>query len=142
MHDRSRSLQQVPHVEDASIDIPGGVKAPAEARDAVDELTLGYSDETRETLRLLVSELVTNSVRHAGAAGPEHRIGLHVRTSNSRVRVEVLDEGPGFEPPNGPAADAATSGWGLRLVGQIADRWGVERDRSTLVWFEMKAAPG
>jgi anti-sigma regulatory factor (Ser/Thr protein kinase) len=131
----------VPHVEQASFDIPGGVEAPAEARLAVDELSLGYSDETRETLRLLVSELVTNSVRHAGA-GPERSIRVHLRASDSRVRVEVLDDGPGFEPPHGPAEDGALNGWGLRLVGQIADRWGVERDRLTRVWFEMEAAPG
>jgi anti-sigma regulatory factor (Ser/Thr protein kinase) len=55
------------------------------------------------------------------------------------VLVEVCDEGPGFEPIGRTAGQDDTSGWGLYLVDQMADRWGVAReDAATRVWFELK----
>jgi anti-sigma regulatory factor (Ser/Thr protein kinase) len=82
---------------------------------------------------LLVSELVTNSVKHAGA-GPGEPIDLELRASADKVRVEVGDPGPGFEPT---MARSEPGGFGLLLVARLADRWGVERDPRTCVWFEI-----
>jgi anti-sigma regulatory factor (Ser/Thr protein kinase) len=89
-----------------------------------------------EDLRLLVSELVTNSLRHAGL-GSTDVIRLRVNLTNGDVRVEVTDEGPGFSVSEEDPSLYQQSGWGLFLVRQIADRWGVRRNRYTCVWFEL-----
>ena len=83
----------------------------------------------------MVSEIVTNSVRHANA-GPEDWIRLDVALSPDGLRVEVADEGPGFEPSVGRPPHEQPSGRGLFLVDQLADRWGVA-DGGTRVWFEI-----
>jgi anti-sigma regulatory factor (Ser/Thr protein kinase) len=84
------------------------------------------------TLRLLVTELVTNAVMHA-AAPP---ILVDVRLDRGRVRVEVHDHGAGFEKHT-PKPRGAEGGYGLYLVEQMTERWGVERRGDTRVWFEM-----
>ena len=102
----------------------------AEARTRVCDAIGGDID----TLRLLVSEVVTNAVRHGDSSRP-----LELRASwDSEVRVEVSDRGAGFtpEPRSGPPDEPG--GFGLFLVGQLADRWGVERDRGTTVWFVLR----
>jgi anti-sigma regulatory factor (Ser/Thr protein kinase) len=89
-----------------------------------------------EDARLLVSELVTNAIRHA-ALRPGDRISLVVAVSGAALRVEVSDPGQGFEYAE-PAPDPTRpSGWGLYLVAELADRWGVEREAGTRVWFEL-----
>ncbi|MFL5736281.1 MAG: ATP-binding protein [Actinomycetota bacterium] len=110
---------------------PGAV---SEARAAVDRMS---GDEgLLNNLRLLVSEVVTNSVRHAGL-DEGARIGLHIETSPERVRVEVTDAGPGFVPRVPELRISQESGWGLYLVDELADRWGVDAGHRTRVWFEI-----
>lgn len=113
--------------------LPGEPRAVAEARRAVESLSGELSTECLDDLRLLVTELVTNAVRHAGGW-----VDLRVVMMPSRVRVEVFDSGPGFEA--GDAAEPGTEqlgGRGLYLVQQISDRWGVEQNHGNLVWFEL-----
>jgi anti-sigma regulatory factor (Ser/Thr protein kinase) len=110
-------------------------EAIPDARARVTDALRGRVDpSTLEDVALLTSELVTNSVRHAGV-DPDRPVALHVEKTPSVLRVAVVDEGPGFErrPPR-PRAD---SGWGLYLVERISDRWGVFRDRASSVWFEI-----
>jgi serine phosphatase RsbU (regulator of sigma subunit)/integral membrane sensor domain MASE1/anti-sigma regulatory factor (Ser/Thr protein kinase) len=110
--------------------------AIASAREAVDELD-GELDEGRlTTVRLLVSELVTNSVRHAHGAAPAW-VELRTILLPDRVRVEVTDRGPGFDPGAPAPAPDRESGWGLYLLDRLADRWGIERKGVTTVWFEL-----
>ena len=107
-------------------------KARAEVMDALEPLPR----KVREDATLLVSELVTNAVRHAlGSGTPE--VELRIRSEPGRIRVVVSDPGGGFEPaPRQPTAGEG-SGWGLYLVDRIADRWGVlSKDRNE-VWFEI-----
>jgi anti-sigma regulatory factor (Ser/Thr protein kinase) len=87
-------------------------------------------------VRLLVSELVTNSVRHSqtGASDP---IELRLAVFADRLRVEVSDHGSGFQRRVRTPERGSGSGWGLYLVDQLADRWGVSRDETTHVWFEI-----
>ena len=88
-----------------------------------------------DTLRLLVTELITNAVRHAGC---RTWIELGVEIYPDSVRAEVLDCGSGFQPPERPEPHRdRTGGWGLCLVDQLADRWGVAPDDVTRVWFEL-----
>jgi anti-sigma regulatory factor (Ser/Thr protein kinase) len=99
--------------------------------------SLGESE--RGTLRLLVSELVTNSIRHV--TGSKHPVVLEVRIGERNVRVEVHDGGAGFEPGT-PEPRGAAGGFGLFLVERMASRWGVERRDGTRVWFELDLARG
>ena len=112
--------------------------APERARRSLDRLSGDLDDDLLEDVRLLVNELVTNSVKFAGRGS----IRLRMKASPDAVRVEVLDEGPGFRAPNEDSEPSLeeTSGRGLFLVEAIADRWGVEVDARTCVWFEIEAA--
>jgi anti-sigma regulatory factor (Ser/Thr protein kinase) len=120
-----------------TFELTGGPYAVTAARLALSELDELVHESLAFDVRLLVSELVTNSVRHA-EIGPEDSITLNVAVDDGNVRVEVMDNGPGFDPPE--AADDADAtrerGWGLFFVTQLADRWGVDKDGG-LVWFEI-----
>lgn len=119
-----------------SYSLPGGPGAAAQARAVVTEALAPRLDEERlADVRLLVSELVTNGVLHGDANGDEDSLTLSI-ASNAVVRVDVVDHGDGFVP--GALRDPV-GGWGLILVEELADRWGVTRDGETRVWFEMAA---
>jgi anti-sigma regulatory factor (Ser/Thr protein kinase) len=121
---------------DLSFELAGGPYAVTAARLALADLDSALDPSTAFDVRLLVSELVTNSVQHA-SVGAEESIRLHVDIGGECVRVEVMDSGPGFERKD-PIPDTATdSGWGLFLVNQIADRWGVDMQKDSCVWFEI-----
>jgi anti-sigma regulatory factor (Ser/Thr protein kinase) len=113
--------------------LPASRKAPSLARNALLGLN-GELDGVREPVTLLVSELVTNSVRHADLQ-PDDRIGLEVAADTSAVRVEVSDPGPGFTMEDVPDLPGPEGGFGLNLVRRIADRWGTAGSR---VWFEIE----
>ncbi len=117
--------------------------APARARHALDGLEGTLSRAILDDTLLLVSELVTNSVRHTGQ-GPDGWVRMVVSRSGEHVRVEVSDPGPGFEPAHIRTPSIhQISGWGLYLVEQVASRWGVEDGGpGTLVWFEVGGADG
>lgn len=113
---------------------PGPEAVPA-ARKALDGLTGMLEKTVWEDCRLLVTELVTNGVRHGSARGP---LGLAVNVDDDRVRVEVSDRGRGFSPPDAPMPHAdGTGGWGLQLVDRLAAQWGVDISDGTCVWFEL-----
>ena len=116
--------------------LPVSPEAAAEARHALDDLGAEMSNERIRDVQLLVSELVTNAVRHANLADGDV-IGLVIELADDSLRVEVHDPGGGFVP-SAPSPDPARpSGWGLYLVAELADRWGVDSDDRTLVWFEL-----
>ncbi|MGI8425752.1 MAG: ATP-binding protein [Actinomycetota bacterium] len=89
-----------------------------------------------EDLKLLVSELVTNSIKHSGLNSAD-LIELRVKSELGVVRAEVADNGPGFKQEPPPPITARESGWGLFLVEQLSDRWGLSVDGETRVWFEL-----
>ena len=102
-------------------------QAAGEARRALRSLAL--SPATRDRLALVVSELVTNAVRHA-AIPPSARLDLRVTSSPGLVRVAVRDRGQGFSPPpfDGRADPLAVGGQGLVIVAALSESWGVECD--------------
>jgi anti-sigma regulatory factor (Ser/Thr protein kinase) len=117
------------------LELPGDNGAPALARRAVEErVDHGYDDEQAGTLLLLVTELVTNAVLHAGAPGSP--VLLRVTVAPQHLRVEVHDRGPGFEMHK-PKPRGSSGGYGLFLVERMSDRWGVNREGDTYVWFEL-----
>ncbi len=112
--------------------LSGGRDAALRARNAL--RALDGEAELNDDVRLLVTELVTNSFQHAGADA-DSQIELVVRSSPHGVRVEVDDGGEGFDPQlRRPTQDG---GFGLLLVDALADRWGVDRTRPSRVWFEV-----
>jgi anti-sigma regulatory factor (Ser/Thr protein kinase) len=111
-------------------------EAAAEARNMLDALSGQLPDGRIRDVRLLVSELVTNAVRHANLAAGD-AIQLIVDVSRRKLRVEVHDPGGGFVPTEPSPDPARPSGWGLYLVAELADRWGVDSAERTLVWFEL-----
>ncbi len=113
------------------------VRAPAIARAAVSEhlLELGVDGSFGQTVVLLVSEVVSNAVRHSSA--PEHvPISLDALVTEVAVRVAVTDAGEGFTPrPRDP--ERVGDGYGLYLLEKASSSWGVEADEGTTVWFEL-----
>lgn len=120
--------------------LPPQVASVAAARAALAGVSDHVPSAVCEDLRLLVSELVTNSLIHAGL-GPDDAVTLLVTADGGAVRAEVHDPGPGFEPPTGPPRPNMMHGRGLYLVSRLARRWGVRRGRdATCVWFELDLA--
>jgi anti-sigma regulatory factor (Ser/Thr protein kinase) len=111
-------------------------EAAAEARHALDEMAAAIPDGRMRDVRLLISELVTNAVRHADLDAGD-AIDLVIDIADQMLRVEVHDPGGGFVPSTPSPDPARPSGWGLYLVAELADRWGVDSDDRTRVWFEL-----
>src|SRR3954449_837658 len=120
---------------DMSFELAGGPYAVTAARLALSDLDSHLDASIAFDVRLLVSELVTNSVKHA-KVGEDDSIMLGVKINGDVVRIEVRDSGPGFDPPPAAPPHDADEGWGLFLVEQLADQWGVERERQA-VWFQI-----
>lgn len=121
--------------ENLSIRLTGGADAAARARRELSRLPADLDPQLAETLRLLVTELVSNAVRHTAA----ETVSLKVLVGHTAVFTEVKDTGPGFDPTGLPLDDH--TGWGLFLVERLADRWGVAHDDpGTAVWFELRRA--
>ncbi|MEA2380880.1 MAG: hypothetical protein QOH72_851 [Solirubrobacteraceae bacterium] len=118
--------------------------APTAAREARHAVAGGgfVSSGQEPTLLLLVSELVSNSVRHAGLRDDEP-IRLRARCDSECTYVEVCDAGRSGRIPVKADNDRPLDpgGLGLVLVDEMADRWGVAcHEHETCVWFELACA--
>jgi len=99
--------------------------------------TGGLHEDVEHTVTLLATEIVGNAVRHAGLRA-DQRIVFFARLSEDFARVEVADQGEGFDPDT-----VQTEGFGLRLLAKLASRWGVDcNDRGCKVWFEVDRRSG
>jgi anti-sigma regulatory factor (Ser/Thr protein kinase) len=117
------------------LDLPSRPEAASAARGAVTRLNgslqLGY--ERLHDLQLLVTELVTNAVRHGSRGG--EGITVAVRADDDTVRVDVCDGGGGFDPERlKPCDPESPEGRGLTIVAALARRWGVD---GATVWAEV-----
>jgi anti-sigma regulatory factor (Ser/Thr protein kinase) len=137
MTDRTQELSAVAMSVNAMVKLIPGPEAVGAARQAVTDAADGHvGDDCLETLRLLVSEVVTNTVRHSGTAN-ELEVAFCV---NSDAVVSVTDHGVGFAPRPRTGATDEVGGWGLYLVEQLSSEWGVARNGFTKVWFVVPAA--
>jgi anti-sigma regulatory factor (Ser/Thr protein kinase) len=108
--------------------------APSEARRSLLPLGGVLPPDRFDDLLLVVSELVTNAVLHAGLGKAEAFV-LRVEVAPPRIRVEVADPGSGFlDVSKGPTD---VHGRGLGIVARLAERWGTESKPQTKVWAEM-----
>jgi anti-sigma regulatory factor (Ser/Thr protein kinase) len=120
-----------------SLDIAATCEAPAEARRWLDHMApLRALGQVAFDVRLLVSELVANSVRHAGL-GPTDLIAVSLDLSDSVLRVEVQDQGRGFTLPARPEKRTSEGGRGLQILAAVASRWGLNGTKPVTVWFEI-----
>jgi anti-sigma regulatory factor (Ser/Thr protein kinase) len=118
-----------------SLDLPCAAEAPSLARGALTQLPCdGWNLE--EGL-LVLSELVTNAVRHSGGR-PTDTVRVQVSAGPDRVTISVHDPGRSGTGVR-PAGDEQrkVGGWGLQIVEQLARRWGVDRPGGCLVWAEL-----
>jgi anti-sigma regulatory factor (Ser/Thr protein kinase) len=120
--------------------VPARPHAPTAARAALSEwLGESVSDSLLDDARLLLTELVTNSVRH-GHLAADAPISISADLTNGILRLEVRD--PGEHGTVGPRTPNPTigAGYGLHLVDLLAARWGISRTRGTHVWLELAHA--
>jgi anti-sigma regulatory factor (Ser/Thr protein kinase) len=124
-------------VKHARVALPGNVHAGSAARQAIVEQFGGLlAGDELDVLRLLVTELVNNSVLHGGADA-EHHVIVHLAVAPERIRAEVGDGGPGLDPNALPMRHHGEGGNGLILLDGLASRWGVSTQDGACVWFEL-----
>jgi len=119
--------------------VPGGRTAPRRAREVVVR-HLGERIDDREAsdLELVLSELVTNAVLHAGV-GPKDEVLIRVLVLDHRLRISVEDPGSEHVPRPGPPDLDRGGGMGLNIVEQVSTSWGVARTGAgtTSVWCDL-----
>jgi two-component sensor histidine kinase len=111
------------------------LNATADARRALYGVSSRLGQDVLRRSALVVTELVSNSVKHAGLTSTQ-RIELTITVLPERVRIEVTDEGCGFHPVVNLPDPLRVDGRGLWIVDQVTDRWGVDLSHSTRVWCE------
>jgi two-component sensor histidine kinase len=129
-------MMGLPPAEDLVFELAAGPMAASGARR---ELLAGdgtLPSSVRDDVLLLVTELVSNAVRHS-SAGPDGLVRVELRRGTDMVRVAVSNEGTGFTA-DAPLQPNEAGGWGLALVDRIADRWAVAPIGSgTCAWCEI-----
>ena len=115
--------------------LPANTAAARTAREAVVFVAEGIPQQELETARLLVTELVTNSVRHA-PNGRRATVDLTVSVERNLLHIEVADRSPTPARPKPPSHEG---GYGLALVDAMASRWGAEqRSGRNVTWFDLE----
>jgi anti-sigma regulatory factor (Ser/Thr protein kinase) len=103
-------------------DIPNSPHAAAEARRLVESVAEEIPARVLDDIRLVVSEIVSNSYKHAGNP-PGHPIEVELERRRDRVRLTVIDRSI-FDPTPESSRELHEVKWGLLLVDRIADDWG------------------
>lgn len=91
----------------------------------------------RDAIVLMVSELATNAIVHAGGG-----FAVRVERDDGSIHVTVTDQGTGTPAVQHPD-EHQPHGRGLRIVDELSDEWGTEdtADHGKAVWFRIDAAP-
>jgi anti-sigma regulatory factor (Ser/Thr protein kinase) len=140
---RSRAGGRIDAGELIEVPIALDVQAPGAARTVVAQcLDERVVASALDSARLLVSELVSNSLQHAGGQ-VGHRVVVSVELMPDWFRVGVQDSGSDAVIAPRPASLDAGNGFGLNLVHLLSERWGVERlaKGGTQVWAQLPRAP-
>ncbi|MET8051014.1 ATP-binding protein [Streptosporangium sp. NPDC005286] len=121
----------------------GEVQSAGQARKWVVDLLSPhcFSGEVLETARLLVSEVVTNSILHSDSGiDPEGLVTVAVGLGRDVIHIEVIDEGSSVNvPAMRPAGEDSLSGRGLDWVHRLSSGWGSDHDPEIgrAVWFRL-----
>jgi anti-sigma regulatory factor (Ser/Thr protein kinase) len=126
---------QLPEHPRQELSLDARPEAVAEARRWAVGVADGLVEPDKQgDLRLVMSEVVTNALRHGA---PGQTIELAITPKDEFLCVQVTDDGPGLAPQPRAMAPEENGGFGLFLVEQLTRRWGVTRERGrTRVWFE------
>jgi len=117
-----------------SQNLPAELGSVSVARQFVRETLESVPGSVLDAVELMVSELATNSVKHAKTS-----FEVVIERSGTVVRVEVSDRGNGDPTPRNPRPSDPT-GRGLRIVDLLSDKWGVRHaGDTTTVWFLLQA---
>jgi anti-sigma regulatory factor (Ser/Thr protein kinase) len=117
-------IDSVPAARELASDLGSGLMAPGQ----LDNLTL------------VVTELVSNAVRHAASPDP---VKLAITPKDGYICVQVTDSGRGLVPEPGAIGRDDGPGYGLFLVEQLSRRWGMTREGGrTRVWVEIDFVGG
>jgi hypothetical protein len=119
--------------EELHVTLPVAKGSPAEARHLLD-VRMRLPEDPAQKARLLVSELVTYRLRHGGLDFDEV-IDVTVLRGADRLRVEVHDGGTAYDPAT--VANVADGEWALAIIEGLSDCWGIDRGRTTTIWFEL-----
>ena len=125
-----------------SFEVPGGVEAPRHARGVTSSHLRHIDRSVASDAELIISELVTNSVRHAGV-GSDQLVTVDLLLFSERLRITVTDPGCDREPRLVTKSADGYGGNGLRLVELLSAEWGVGRDAvgATKVWCDLVLDP-
>jgi anti-sigma regulatory factor (Ser/Thr protein kinase) len=134
MRPTTRSAAASP-ARDLRIELAVTAESPRRSRHAARDWceNCGPSQDATDIVLLLLSEVVTNFVRHSPAA--ETPVEVDAALVGSTVRVVVSDGGQGFAPR--PTEPSSSGVYGLFLLDAQATRWGASRHRRARVWFEL-----
>ena len=114
--------------------LPATSDSARTAREALAFVAQDIPEHALERGLLLISELVSNSVRH-GPQGPSATVEIAVGVERTRLRVEVADRSA---TPARLKTPSDEGGYGLALVTAMATRWGAGlRDGTNVTWFEI-----
>lgn len=125
------------------IPLPVRLESAGRARRALDQdlCARGIAGETRDDVLLVLSELVTNAIRHGRPLEDDGTVHVDWTVCERGVSITVTDGGGGLPLPAAlPGHDEG--GRGLAIVDAVATRWGVEQGaaRATTVWACVAAA--
>jgi anti-sigma regulatory factor (Ser/Thr protein kinase) len=98
------------------------------------------SDVKLDDFALMVSEVVSNAVRH-GSPEADGNIGLRLEGDQDALRVVVTDGGQVFAIDPGSLDPDRNESFGLLLVDKLADRWGYSLDGKKAIWLEVDNPP-
>ena len=115
---------------------PGAAGQVGRARLFVGDVLVGCP--VADDAVLLTSELVTNAIAHT-ASGKGGKVIVTVYRADTRVRIDVKDDGSEHAPVVHPVGEARESGFGLGLGDRMAYRWGhCGGRRGRVVWFMLE----
>jgi two-component sensor histidine kinase len=115
------------------LELPSEAASPAAVRHAIGDFAELLTPQELDDLQLVFSELVSNSIRHAGLSAQDV-IRVHLEISDQLIRGAVADGGPGLihqGPPYG-------RGYGLQILDRLTTRWGTSDRSQAQVWFEIE----
>lgn len=115
--------------------LPNDLLAPREARQAIARfLARAEVPQLIDDAQLLVSELVTNAVRHA--RGP---IAVHASFRDGFLHLEVSDSAADAAPQRRVASPDDEGGRGMELIEKMSTRWGwTTTEHSKIVWLDLR----
>jgi anti-sigma regulatory factor (Ser/Thr protein kinase) len=121
----------------AMIDLPAKPESARRAREQLKPFRRSVDEATFIDLCLLVNELVVEAVHGSMDSAIPYTIKLRAELDHERVRVVIADGNGAYHLPS-RRPEPGEEGFGLHLVQQLSDRWGIRRDHDgATVWLEL-----